>query len=250
MKCPKCGYERKQTDIAPDFECPKCGVIYSKAEKTVGDQKKWQKAGINENNIKEQKTGSYKAIGISFTVAIILAISSFVYFNNKREQERIRQEQIKQEQFKQEEIRKKRIKQEFIDNVIEINRSMTGAVLKCMEIIEKYSSVWKNAIKNRSDFNDALKKQKELFVKFGNIQKITELYKNIGLKLQALGEKKDLFPSVHSKLVELYGVYTQLHTLAKFPSGSLLTFNKKANDLQDKYIQIINELKVLLPIKI
>lgn len=28
----KCGYERKPSDIAPDYECPKCGAIYSKVE--------------------------------------------------------------------------------------------------------------------------------------------------------------------------------------------------------------------------
>ena len=29
-KCLKCGYERKSTDIGPDYECPKCGAIYDK----------------------------------------------------------------------------------------------------------------------------------------------------------------------------------------------------------------------------
>lgn len=30
--CPKCGYERKVGDIAPDYECPQCGVVYAKVE--------------------------------------------------------------------------------------------------------------------------------------------------------------------------------------------------------------------------
>lgn len=29
--CPKCDYERKPTDTAPDYECPACGIIYAKA---------------------------------------------------------------------------------------------------------------------------------------------------------------------------------------------------------------------------
>jgi len=29
-KCLKCGYERKDSDMAPDYACPGCGVIYSK----------------------------------------------------------------------------------------------------------------------------------------------------------------------------------------------------------------------------
>lgn len=30
MKCPKCAYDRKPTDLAPDYECPSCGIIYAK----------------------------------------------------------------------------------------------------------------------------------------------------------------------------------------------------------------------------
>jgi len=30
MECPKCQYVRKASDTAPDYECPKCGVIYAK----------------------------------------------------------------------------------------------------------------------------------------------------------------------------------------------------------------------------
>lgn len=28
--CPKCGYTRKKSDYAPDYECPACGIIYHK----------------------------------------------------------------------------------------------------------------------------------------------------------------------------------------------------------------------------
>lgn len=31
ITCPKCHYQRKPTDIAPEYECPNCGVIYAKA---------------------------------------------------------------------------------------------------------------------------------------------------------------------------------------------------------------------------
>lgn len=29
-ECPKCGYARKETDEAPDWQCPSCGVAYNK----------------------------------------------------------------------------------------------------------------------------------------------------------------------------------------------------------------------------
>jgi len=30
--CKKCGYERLPTDIAPDYQCPKCGAVYAKVD--------------------------------------------------------------------------------------------------------------------------------------------------------------------------------------------------------------------------
>lgn len=29
--CGKCGYVRQEADVAPDYECPRCGVVYAKA---------------------------------------------------------------------------------------------------------------------------------------------------------------------------------------------------------------------------
>lgn len=34
-KCFKCGYERGKSDIAPKYECPKCGAIYAKVEAAI-----------------------------------------------------------------------------------------------------------------------------------------------------------------------------------------------------------------------
>jgi len=31
--CPKCNYQRQPIDTAPDYECPKCGVVYAKVVK-------------------------------------------------------------------------------------------------------------------------------------------------------------------------------------------------------------------------
>lgn len=30
VKCPKCGYQRVETDSVPDWQCPSCGVAYNK----------------------------------------------------------------------------------------------------------------------------------------------------------------------------------------------------------------------------
>ena len=31
-RCPRCRYERQSTDTAPEWQCPSCGIAYSKAE--------------------------------------------------------------------------------------------------------------------------------------------------------------------------------------------------------------------------
>ena len=36
MKCPKCGYVRLGTDLAPDWQCPSCQVAYAKARVQAG----------------------------------------------------------------------------------------------------------------------------------------------------------------------------------------------------------------------
>lgn len=38
--CCKCGYTRNDDDTAPDYECPKCGVIYLKAEAAIAQKNK------------------------------------------------------------------------------------------------------------------------------------------------------------------------------------------------------------------
>jgi len=35
--CPKCGYTRDGTDRAPEYECPNCGVVYAKVEKSISN---------------------------------------------------------------------------------------------------------------------------------------------------------------------------------------------------------------------
>lgn len=34
-RCPRCRYERRSTDTAPDWQCPSCEVAYNKAEEAA-----------------------------------------------------------------------------------------------------------------------------------------------------------------------------------------------------------------------
>ena len=61
-KCVACGYERKETDDAPDWQCPSCEVAYIKAEKSLNNKKKESTDDIikNKDSHKEHSKKDYK----------------------------------------------------------------------------------------------------------------------------------------------------------------------------------------------
>lgn len=38
IQCPKCQYERGSADAAPDYECPKCHIVYAKYDAAAADR--------------------------------------------------------------------------------------------------------------------------------------------------------------------------------------------------------------------
>ena len=44
--CPKCGYTRRPTDEAPDYECPSCGIIYARYDPERAEQLEAQRAAL------------------------------------------------------------------------------------------------------------------------------------------------------------------------------------------------------------
>jgi len=54
-KCLKCDYERQASDVTPDYECPKCGAIYTKVEAHYAKSQKTQKTQKRQNQGEETK---------------------------------------------------------------------------------------------------------------------------------------------------------------------------------------------------
>lgn len=61
MKCPKCGYIRKPEDTSPDYECPRCGVIYAKYSREVEEQREILEAKARELAAREKKRAEANA---------------------------------------------------------------------------------------------------------------------------------------------------------------------------------------------
>lgn len=248
--CPKCGHDKGENDQ----ECSNCGIIYERYEKVQNRkhkekenftkntalkkeqvEKKRQQAAeqkIKKEQSKQERKNKIKkllqpspkkVISILLTLILFVVVAIF-YAKNKRESD-------------------------YISNLRLANSVMALSTIKCVEMSEKYSTVWREAINDKynDDFNDDIREQRRKFVLYGDIKEIDqskELAENL---LQKLNQSTDLYPEAHRKIVALYGVYSQIHSLAQSPSGSLMSYNKQVNDLQSEYIKIINEIKVLLP---
>jgi len=241
--CPKCGHDKGSNDQ----ECSNCGIIYERYEK-VQDRKHKEKEKVTTNTELKKKQLEEKKIkkeqskqerknkiekllqpSLKKTISIILAlilsvVVSLFYAKNKREND-------------------------YMNNLRLANSVMALSTIKCVEMSEKYSTVWRKAIddKYNDDFNNDIRAQRMEFEIYGDIKEIDQSKDSAETLLQKLNQPKDLFPEAHRKIVALYGVYSQIHSLAQFPSGSLISYNKQVNELQSEYIKIVNEIKVLLP---
>lgn len=68
-KCPKCGYERKVTDFAPDWQCPSCGVAYVKVSGATSSLS----SESASNKVSETKTSVVKSrYTLSIPIKILL----------------------------------------------------------------------------------------------------------------------------------------------------------------------------------
>lgn len=68
--CPKCRYERKRTDTAPDYECPKCGIIY---DKYIAPEKRADAPG-RKGKVKIPALPMTSKIAVLFALAITISV--------------------------------------------------------------------------------------------------------------------------------------------------------------------------------
>jgi len=119
------------------------------------------------------------------------------------------------------------------------------SILICLE----YSRVWNKAIERQASFDSAILKLQEA-LNSENIYKSLREMKSLTEKMmEKLIDPPLKYNESYKKLVNLYGVYSQVYAFAVQPSGSLVTFNNSINDLQSQLIKLKNELNAMLKIK-
>ncbi len=115
-----------------------------------------------------------------------------------------------------------------------------------LKTCQSYSKTWSYAIENGRDFNIEIENQKEQFSKSINLSLINQK-NNIDSKMKEIFYPPKEYQQAHEKLVEMYGIYAQLYSLALNPTGSLVNYNNTVNELQSKLVKTSSEFKVLIP---
>lgn len=112
--CVKCGYERQPTDTAPDYECPKCGVIYAKAEAALAAS---LQAGIKQvksdvETVKNSKSKiSTKVVVFSIFVIVAIGLIGNNFFTKYKEQVKKQEEAARAAQIALEVEKNKKLMQ-------------------------------------------------------------------------------------------------------------------------------------------
>ena len=81
MHCPKCGYERKPSDKAPDWQCPGCGIAFAKykllsTEGTPIATEPQERADAERETLVHRLLAALVAIPV-FELSLYLALGQF-----------------------------------------------------------------------------------------------------------------------------------------------------------------------------
>lgn len=123
--------------------------------------------------------------------------------------------------------------------------SMATYAHQCNAVTADVSEAWKKAINSSTDFNEAIALELGI-LRAGGLDSIqANRLKWVEENMKKLNEPSEKLKPLHDKIVEMYGLYTQLHSLAWSPAGSLLTYNRNTDDLIQKIDGLKSETSIL-----
>lgn len=131
------------------------------------------------------------------------------------------------------------------------------ATVLCESVTEFYATIWSNAIsKENSYFNaNSVYYQKEfneaLPMAVKDMRESNTTLDSITVKIQSsireLNDPPAKYKQIHEKLINVYGYYNEYVQMCKHPSGSLISFNAKRQNLSSEIYRLTSEIKVQFP---
>lgn len=134
------------------------------------------------------------------------------------------------------------------EDILKAGSNIVANAILSQSILNGISETWRDAIEKYGKFfNEPIR----AFLNSEGIQlqleQIATTDTEIKEQLQRLSKYSFRNKEKYNELMNLYGVYSQLYSLAKEPTGSLKTFNAKVNDLSSEFTRIRSRIEIYNP---
>jgi glutaredoxin len=80
-ECPKCGYIRKEEEFAPEWQCPKCQIVYAKyrqESESYPDYPQGEHMGGSTEDVQSGR-GISSVVKLLLTLSVLIAGGYFIY---------------------------------------------------------------------------------------------------------------------------------------------------------------------------
>ena len=214
MFCNECGHENAENGKF----CSECGTSFNT---TMNNKEE-----VSERLVKEK---SKKKLTLSLILSLVLIIGgviAFLYYKKAQEEKRV---------------------QEYVTEMAVNSFNMYMETYKNAVIIASYSEEWSDAIDDGRDFNTALISLKILHEDKGTLQELEDRKTEIQESMKYLQDVPKGYEEVHDVLKEMYTVYVEFADQAQSPTGSLVSFNNKTNDLFAEFSALSEEFLITMP---
>ena len=137
-------------------------------------------------------------------------------------------------------------KAEYEDKFLNISSKIIANTYSSLLITGGISATWSTAIQYEYGFFNNkilqyLDDSKDI------LEKMESINKEIEIGMQELKNYPIQYQEAYNIMMEMYSIYSQIYSLAQAPSGSLMSFNNKINDLQLDFTKYASKLKVFMP---
>lgn len=129
--------------------------------------------------------------------------------------------------------------------LLKVSEQIVANTYLSLVLIDGLSSAWSTGIDGGLKSTEVAFNYYEQLTDFGSV--LEESTSKIEVELQSLRNSPYKKEERFAALVELFGIYSQLKSLALTPAGSLLSYNLKINDLSSEYTKALSKLKIYIP---
>ncbi|SFJ43160.1 hypothetical protein SAMN04487936_102143 [Halobacillus dabanensis] len=116
-----------------------------------------------------------------------------------------------------------------------------------MEEYFKYDFYDPLPVATRGDFDSVIIGIQNFYNGNGKVEELQSASSKIESNLKELNDPPEKFQKVYDETLELYANYNEFISLAESPTGSLLEFNKKFDELSTNIVSSVDKIEVMMP---